>query len=104
MDEPEGGRKVKRGEGAPLPGPRHLGWQPHLGFRRLLSKWGKEGLFFTWARDNRCFVRLWKGCHWGSRKGCLKRNKTKDPSSQGVGWQQWAANWGWTDVEMRMIY
>lgn len=31
---------------------------PHLGFRRLLSKRGKEGLFFTWAWDNRCFVRL----------------------------------------------
>lgn len=65
MDEPEGGRKVKRGEGAPLPGPKHLGWQPHLGFRRVLSKWGKEGLFFTWEWDNRCFVCLWKGCHWG---------------------------------------
>lgn len=61
MDETEGGRKVERGSGAPLPGPRQLGWQPHLGFRRLLSRRGKEGLFFTWALDKRCFVCLGRG-------------------------------------------
>lgn len=73
MDEPKGGRKVKGGEGSPLPGPRHLGWQSHLGFRRLLSKRGKEGLFFTWAWNNRGFVSLgggvtlglWRDTEWG---------------------------------------
>lgn len=81
---------------------------PHLGFRRLLSKRGKEGLFFTWAWDNRRFVSQmggWgQGCWWRDMEGCWKRNKEEDPSSQGMGWRQWAALWDWADVETRMIY
>lgn len=56
MDEPERRRKVEGGEGAPLPGPRHLGWQSPSWLQTAFVKRGKEGLFFTWAWDNRCFV------------------------------------------------
>lgn len=51
------GEKCKAGErGHPCRVPGILAGSPHLGFRRLLSKRGKEGLFFTWTWENRCFV------------------------------------------------
>lgn len=56
MDEPEGGRKLEGAGGHPCRVPGISAGSPHLGFRRLLSKKGKEGLFFTWAWNNRRFV------------------------------------------------
>lgn len=43
MDEPEGGRKVEGGEGAPLPGPRHLDWQSPSLLQTAFVKEGKRG-------------------------------------------------------------
>lgn len=45
-DEPEGGRKVSGGggeRGAPLPGPRHLGWQSPSWLQTAFVKEGKRG-------------------------------------------------------------
>lgn len=85
-DEPEGGRKVQGGRGGhPCRVPGILAGSPHLGFRRLLSKRGKEGLFFTWTWENRCFVSRGGGVSWGEWRDAEKRNKAKDPSSQGMG-------------------
>lgn len=91
--------------GAPPPALGISTGSPHLGFRRLLSTRGKEGLFFTWAWDNRCFVSQGGGVNGGVLKDAGSGIKpAKDLSSQGVGWQQWAALWDRADVEMRMIY
>lgn len=73
--------------GHPCRVPGILAGSPHLGFRRLLSKRGKEGLFFTWTWENRCFVSRGGGVSWGEWRDAEKRNKAKDPSSQGMGWR-----------------
>lgn len=104
MDEPEGGSRVKGGEGAPLPGPRHPGWQSPSWLQTAFVKEGKRGSLLHLGMGQWMFCQSGRGCSWGSMEGCWKRNKAKDPSSQGVGWWQWAALWNWTDVEMRMIY
>lgn len=82
---PRAGGKCKRGRGGhPCRVPGILAGSPHLGFRRLLSKRGKEGLFFTWTWENRCFVSRGGGVRWGEWTDAEKRNKAKDPSSQGM--------------------
>lgn len=43
MDEREGGRKVKGGEEAPLPCPRHLGWQSPSWLQTAFVIEGKRG-------------------------------------------------------------
>lgn len=42
MDDPEGRGEVE-GEGAPLPGPRHLGWQSPSWLQTAFVKEGKRG-------------------------------------------------------------
>lgn len=104
---PRAGGKCKGGRGGhPCRVPGILAGSPHLGFRRLLSKRGKEGLFFTWTWENRCFVSRRGGVCWGEWTDAEKRNKAKDPSSQGMVWWGggWAALWDGADVETRMIY
>lgn len=96
--------------GHPCRVPGILAGSPHLGFRRLLSKRGKEGLFFTRTWENRCFVSWGRGVRRGEWTDAEKRNKAKDPSSQGMvwwwcgGWGGLAALWDGADVETRMIY
>lgn len=43
MDEPEGGRKIEEGQGAPLPGPRHLCWQTPSWLQTAFVKVWKRG-------------------------------------------------------------
>lgn len=43
MDKPEGGRVVEEGKEAPLPGPRHLGWQSPSWLQTAFVKEGKRG-------------------------------------------------------------
>lgn len=63
---PRAGGKCKGGSGGhPCRVPGILAGSPHLGFRRPLSKRGKEGLFFTWTWENRCFVSRGGGVRWG---------------------------------------
>lgn len=91
--------------GHPCRVPGILAGSPHLGFRRLLSKRGKEGLFFTWTWENRCFVR--EGVLAGENGGMLKRGikpRTHLHKGWGGGGVGWAALWDWADVETRMIY
>lgn len=59
------GEKCKGERGHPCRVPGILAGSPHLGFRRLLSKRGKEGLFFTWTWENRCFVSQGRGVSGG---------------------------------------
>lgn len=80
------GEKCKAGErGHPCRVPGILAGSPHLGFRRLLSKRGKEGLFFTWTLENRCFVSQGRGVSGGEWRDAERGRKPRTHLHKGWG-------------------
>lgn len=79
------GVELKGERGHPCRVPGISAGSPHLGFRRLLSKRGKEGLFFTWAWDNRRFVSLEGGVRGGVWKDAERGIKPRTHLHKGWG-------------------
>lgn len=79
------GEKEKGEKGHPCRVPGISAGSPHLGFRRLLSKEEREGLFFTWARDNRLFVSQGGGVNGGVRRDAERGIKPRTHLHKGWG-------------------